>query len=60
MNSIEASGASAPRAGAGPIAATKANYYSQAKVNPSLIVPKGPDMGFLDLPHDRGRLPKAA
>lgn len=40
--------------------ATKANYYSQAKVNPTGIVPKGPDMGFLDLPHDRGRLPKAA
>ena len=39
---------------------TKANYYSQAKVNPTCIVPKGPDMGFLDAPHDRGRLPKAA
>ncbi len=42
------------------LAATKANYYSQAKVNPTLIVPKGPDMGFLDAPHDRDRLPKAA
>jgi putative glutathione S-transferase len=40
--------------------ATKANYYSQAKVNPTCIVPKGPDMSFLDAPHDRSRLPKAA
>ncbi len=40
--------------------ATKANYYAQAKVNPTCIVPKGPDMGFLDQPHDRDRLPKAA
>ena len=39
---------------------TKANYYSQAKVNPTTIVPKGPDMSFLDTPHDRSRLPKAA
>ena len=40
--------------------AAKANYYRQEKVNPTRIVPKGPDMGFLDAPHDRGRLPKAA
>jgi putative glutathione S-transferase len=41
------------------LAATKANYYHQERVNPTCIVPKGPDMSFLDLPHDRGRLPAA-
>ena len=42
------------------LAATKANYYRQERVNPTCIVPKGPDMSFLDVPHDRGRLPAAA
>lgn len=42
------------------LAAAKANYYRQEKVNPTCIVPKGPDMSFLDVPHDRDRLPKAA
>jgi len=36
---------------------TKAGYYSQLNVNPTGIVPLGPDMSHLDLPHDRGRLP---
>ena len=40
--------------------ATKKNYYGQAKVNPTCITPAGPNMSFLDAPHDRGRLPKAA
>jgi putative glutathione S-transferase len=40
--------------------AAKKNYYNQAKVNPTCIYPAGPDMSFLDKPHDRARLPKAA
>ncbi len=40
--------------------ATKQNYYAQAKVNPTCIYPAGPDMSFLDQPHDRARLPRAA
>ena len=35
---------------------TKAGYYSQLNVNPTGIVPIGPDMSHLELPHDRGRL----
>ena len=38
---------------------TKAGYYSQLNVNPTGIVPLGPDMSHLDSPHDRGRLAKA-
>jgi putative glutathione S-transferase len=38
----------------------KAGYYSQRNVNPTAIVPLGPNMEFLDLPHDRGRLLAAA
>jgi len=39
------------------LAKTKAGYYSQRNVNPTGIVPLGPDMSHLELPHDRGRLP---
>jgi putative glutathione S-transferase len=35
---------------------TKAGYYGQRNVNPTGIVPIGPDMRHLDLPHDRERL----
>ena len=35
---------------------TKAGYYSQRNVNPTGIVPLGPDMSHLNLPHDRERL----
>jgi len=38
---------------------TKAGYYNQRNVNPTGIVPMGPDMSHLELPHDRGRLPAA-
>ena len=35
----------------------KAHYYwSHTSVNPSRIVPKGPDVDF-DAPHDRAKLP---
>jgi putative glutathione S-transferase len=37
----------------------KAGYYSQLIVNPSDIVPIGPILDHLDLPHDRDRLPAA-
>ena len=38
----------------------KHHYYgSHITVNPTLIVPKGPEIDF-DAPHDRDRLPKAA
>lgn len=38
----------------------KHHYYaSHVTVNPTLIVPKGPDIDF-DAPHDRERLPRAA
>jgi len=38
----------------------KRHYYgSHATINPTLIVPKGPDFD-LSAPHDRDRLPKAA
>jgi putative glutathione S-transferase len=33
----------------------KAGYYSQLNVNPTGIVPLGPDLEHLELPHDRGR-----
>ena len=35
---------------------TKAGYYCQRNINPTGIVPLGPDMSHLDLPHDRERL----
>ena len=38
----------------------KAGYYSQRNVNPTGIVPIGPTLDHLDLPHDRRRLPAAA
>ena len=38
----------------------KAGYYSQRNVNPTGIVPIGPTLNHLDLPHDRRRLPAAA
>ena len=38
---------------------TKAGYYSQLNVNPTGIVPLGPDMNHLDSSHDRGRLAKS-
>ncbi len=34
----------------------KEGYYSQLNVNPTGIVPLGPNLDHLDLPHDRGRL----
>ena len=38
----------------------KAGYYSQLNVNPTGIVPIGPNLDHLDLAHDRERLPSAA
>jgi putative glutathione S-transferase len=37
----------------------KAGYYSQLNVNPTGIVPIGPKLDHLGLPHDRNRLPAA-
>ena len=38
----------------------KRHYYaSHTSINPTLIVPQGPDID-LSAPHDRDRLPKAA
>jgi putative glutathione S-transferase len=37
----------------------KAGYYSQLNVNPTGIVPIGPLLAHLDMPHDRKRLPAA-
>ena len=34
----------------------KAGYYSQLNVNPTGIVPIGPNLDHLELPHDRNRL----
>ena len=39
---------------------TKAGYYSQRNVNPTGIVPLGPDMSHLERPHDRARLRTSA
>ena len=38
----------------------KAGYYSQRNVNPTGIVPLGPNLDHLDQPHDRERLKAAA
>jgi len=38
----------------------KAGYYSQRNVNPTGIVPVGPILDHLNLPHDRERLRRAA
>lgn len=38
----------------------KAGYYGQTHINPTAIVPLGPGMEHLELPHDRARLPVAA
>jgi putative glutathione S-transferase len=38
----------------------KAGYYGQRNVNPTGIVPIGPMLDHLDLPHDRERLPAGA
>ena len=38
----------------------KAGYYSQKNVNPTGIVPIGPNLDHLELPHNRERLPKAS
>jgi putative glutathione S-transferase len=38
----------------------KAGYYGQLNVNPSGIVPLGPNLDHLERPHDRGRLPAPA
>lgn len=38
----------------------KAGYYSQLNVNPTGIVPLGPALEHLELPHNRGRLRAAA
>ena len=38
----------------------KAGYYSQLNVNPTGIVPIGPILDHLELPHDRNRLRAAA
>ena len=38
----------------------KAGYYSQFNVNPTGIVPIGPNLDHLDLPRDRSRLFAAA
>jgi len=35
----------------------KAGYYGQLNVNPTGIVPLGPNLDHLELPHDRRRLP---
>jgi putative glutathione S-transferase len=32
----------------------KAGYYSQRNINPTGIVPIGPDLTHLELPHQRG------
>ncbi len=37
----------------------KTGYYSQINVNPTGIVPLGPNLDHLELPHDRARLPAA-
>ena len=37
----------------------KAGYYSQLNVNPTGIVPIGPNLDHLESPHDRKRLPAA-
>ncbi len=42
------------------LAKTKAGYYGQLNVNPTGIVPLGPNMDHLNWPHDRNRLPTAA
>ena len=43
------------------LAGIKAGYYGgQAAVNPTNIVPAGPDTTWLNVPHRRDRLPKAA
>ena len=43
------------------LAGIKAGYYgTQYAVNPTGIVPAGPDTAWLDVPHRRDRLPKAA
>jgi putative glutathione S-transferase len=39
---------------------TKSGYYGQRNVNPTGIVPIGPDMSHLELSHDRERLGAAA
>jgi glutathionyl-hydroquinone reductase len=39
---------------------TKAGYYGQLNVNPTGIVPSGPNLDHLELPHDRSRLRAAA
>lgn len=31
-------------------------YWSQTTVNPTRVIPLGPPLDYLDLPHDRGRL----
>lgn len=38
----------------------KRGYYGQLNVNPTGIVPIGPILDHLELPHDRSRLPAAA
>ena len=38
----------------------KSGYYGQLNVNPTGIVPIGPILEHLELPHDRARLPAAA
>ncbi|HUK42639.1 MAG TPA: hypothetical protein VLX11_16405, partial [Candidatus Acidoferrales bacterium] len=38
----------------------KEGYYSQRNVNPTGIVPMGPPLDHLQLPHDRKRLRAAA
>jgi glutathionyl-hydroquinone reductase len=38
----------------------KAGYYSQRNVNPTGIVPVGPILDHLEMPHDRERLRRAA
>jgi putative glutathione S-transferase len=37
----------------------KAGYYGQLNINPTGIVPLGPNLDHLDKGHDRGRLPAA-
>ncbi len=39
---------------------TKSGYYGQRNVNPTGIVPIGPDMSHLEMSHDRERLRAAA
>ncbi len=38
----------------------KEGYYGQLNVNPTGIVPLGPDLEHLELPHNRSRLPAAS